>query len=156
MLEYAKLIHNLSDDLVVFTDGNDVFDAETRSQFVERGVEIVDDPITALGGDAGLESVSLADGREVSRRALFYPPPMEQHGEFAEQLGLPVNEMGLVEVTRSQHGAGLTSVEGLFVAGDAASGSSLSVPSAVADGSEVGATVNMELSREAFEEGWEP
>ncbi|WP_323171535.1 NAD(P)/FAD-dependent oxidoreductase [Natrialba sp. PRR66] len=155
MLEYAKLIYNLSEDLVVFTDGNDIFDKETISAFVERGIGIEEEPITALNGsDDKLESISLADGRDVARHALFYPPPMEQHSEIPEQLGLEVNQAGLVDTTRSQHGIGFTSVEGLFVAGDASSGAPPSIASAVADGYAVGTTVNMELSKKDFEEGW--
>ena len=155
MVDYAKLIYNLSDDLVVFTDGESVFDEESRSLFVERGIEIEDEPITALNGSDGeLESVSLADGRDVARHALFYPPPMEQHSELPEQLGLEVNQAGLVDATRSQRGIGFTSVEGLFIAGDASSGGPPSIASAVADGYAVGTTVNMELSKEDFEEGW--
>lgn len=157
-LEYAKLIYNLSENLVVFTDGQDVFDEDTRSKFLDRGIDIEDEPITALNGfDSGLESVSLADGCDVPRHALFYAPPTKQHSELIKQLGLPVDEFELVETARSQPpmgGAGRTSIEGVFVAGDASNGSSLAVPSAVAEGSEVGATVNAELSSEAFEEGW--
>ncbi|MFB9806882.1 NAD(P)/FAD-dependent oxidoreductase [Haladaptatus pallidirubidus] len=153
-LEYAKLIYNLSEDLVVFTDGRDVFDKETRAAFVDRGIVIEDEPISALNSsEDGLESVSLVDGRDVARQALFYPPPIEQHSELSEQLGLQVNQAGLVETKRSQHGTGFTSVDGVFVAGDAASGSSQSIATAVGDGTEVGATVNMELSKETFEEG---
>lgn len=158
MVDYSKLIYNLSDDLVVFTDGQDVFDEETRSLFAERGIEIEDEPITALNGsgDGGeLESISLADGRSVARHALFYPPPMEQHSELPERLGLEVNQVGLIDATQSQRGIGFTSVEGLFIAGDASSGAPPSIPSAVADGYAVGTTVNMELSKEAFEEGWQ-
>ena len=155
LVEYAKLIYNLSEDLVVFTNGKDVLDKETRSLFSERGVEIKDEPITALNGsDGNLESVSLADGRDVARHALFYPPPMEQHSELVEQVGLEVNQAGLVDATRSQREIGFTSVEGLFIAGDASSGDPPSIPSAVADGYAVGTTLNMELSREDFEEGW--
>ncbi|WP_227378033.1 NAD(P)/FAD-dependent oxidoreductase [Haladaptatus halobius] len=154
-LEHTKLIYNLSTDLVVFTNGQDVFDEETRSEFVERGIEIEGEPITALNGtDDGLESISLADGRNVSRHALFYAPPTQQHSNLVNQLGLQVNESGLVETTQSQYGTGFTSVDGLFVAGDASSESALSIPCAVADGSMVGGTVNLELSRETFEERW--
>ncbi|WP_240145816.1 NAD(P)/FAD-dependent oxidoreductase [Halococcus salsus] len=155
--DYAKLIYNLSRDLVVFTDGTDVLDAETRSMFTERGIAIEDEPIIGLdGSEDGLESVSLADGRDVARRALFYPPPMEQHSELPDRLGLDVNRMGVVETTQSQHGFGFTAVPGLFVTGDASSGYPASIASAVADGSVVGATVNMELSREAFEDVSDP
>ncbi|MFC6825044.1 NAD(P)/FAD-dependent oxidoreductase [Halopelagius fulvigenes] len=154
MIDYATLIYNLSADLVVFTDGQDVLDEESRSTFVERGVEIEGEPITALNGTDGvLESISLADGRHVARDALFYPLPLEQHSELPDRLGLEVNQAGLVDATQSQHGIGFTSVEGLFVAGDASSGGPQSIPSAVADGYAVGATVNMELSTEGFEGG---
>lgn len=133
-VDYAKLIYNLSDDLVVFTDGQDVFDDESRSKFVDRGIEIEDEPIVALNGsDGDLESISFADGRDVARHALFYPPPMEQHSELPERLGLEVNQAGLVDATRSEHGMGFTSVEGLFIAGDASSGAPPSIPSAVAE-----------------------
>ena len=154
MVEYAKLIYNLSEDLVVFTDGHDVFDDESRPMFVKRGIEIVDEPITALtGSDGHLESISIEGGRDIDRHALFYPLPTEQHSELPEQLGLDVNEAGLVEAIRSQRGIGFTSVEGLFIAGDASSGAPPSIPSAVADGYAVGGTVNMELSKEDFEAG---
>lgn len=154
MIDYAKLIYNLSEDLVVFTDGQDVFDDESRSLFVERGIEIEDEPITTLNGsDGDLESISLADGRDVARHALFYPPPMEQHSDLPERLGLEVNQAGLVDATRSERGMGFTSVEGLFIAGDASSGSPPSIPSAAADGYAIGTTVNMELSKEDFEGG---
>ena len=106
------------------------------------------------GSDGELESVSLANGRDVARQALFYPPPMEQHSELPEQLGLEVNQTGLVDATRSQRGTGLTSVEGLFIAGDASSGGPPSIASAVADGYAVGTTVNGELSMKDFEGGW--
>lgn len=92
--------------------------------------------------------------KHLSRHALFYAPPTQQHSELVDQLGLQINESGLVETTQSQYGIGFTSVKGLFIAGDASSESALSIPSAVADGSMVGGTVNLELSREAFEEGW--
>ncbi|MFC6907046.1 NAD(P)/FAD-dependent oxidoreductase [Halalkalicoccus tibetensis] len=153
MIEYAKLIYNLNDDLVVFTNGQDIFDKKTRSAFVERGIEIEDKPINALNGSNGLESVSLTDGREIARHALFYPPPMTQHSKLAEKLGLQVNAAGLVEAGQSEHGIGFTSIDGLFVAGDASDASVLSIPSAVADGHNVGATINMELSQEVFENG---
>ncbi|SDJ62504.1 NAD(P)/FAD-dependent oxidoreductase [Natronorubrum texcoconense] len=155
MVEYAKLIYNLSEDLIVFADGQDVFDEELRSLFGERGIKIEDEPITALNGSDGeLESVTLADGRDVARHALFYVPPMRQHSELAEQLDLQVNQAGLVDATQSQRGFGFTSIEGLFVAGDASSGSPPSIPSAVSDGYAVGTTVNMELSTEDFEGRW--
>lgn len=156
MVDYAKLIYNLSDDLVAFTDGQDVFDDESRSTFVERGIKIENERITALNGsDSTLESVSLADGRDVARHALFYPPPMEQHSELVDQLGLQVNQAGLVDATQSQRGIGFTSVEGLFIAGDASNGAPPSISSAVADGYAVGTTVNMELSKEDFKRGWQ-
>ncbi|MGN8218097.1 NAD(P)/FAD-dependent oxidoreductase [Halococcus morrhuae DSM 1307] len=154
MVEYAKMVYNLSKDLIVFTDGQDVFDDESRLTFVERGIEIEDEPIIALNGsDGNLENISLADGHNVARHALFYPPPMEQHSELPEQLGLDVNEAGLVDATRSQRGIGFTSVDGVFIAGDASSGAPPAIVSAVADGYAVGATMNGELSMEDFEVG---
>jgi thioredoxin reductase len=156
MVEYAKLIYNSSDDLVVFTNGQDVFDDESRSMFVERGIKIEDEPITALNGSNGdLESISLADGRNVARHALFYLPPMKQHSDLPERLGLEVNQAGRVDATRSERGTGFTSVEGLFIAGDASSGATPSIPPAVSDGYVVGTTVNMELAKEDFERGWQ-
>lgn len=140
-IDYAKLIYNLSEDLVVFTDGQDVLDEASRSTFVERGIEIEAEPITALtGSDGKLQYISLADGRDIARHALFYPPPMAQHSDLPEKLGLDVNEAGLVDATRSQRGVGFTSVDGLFIAGDASTGASPSIPSAVADGYDVGGT----------------
>lgn len=70
--------------------------------FVKQGIEIEDEPITALNGPNGdLKSISLPDGRDIARHALFYPPPMEQHSELPERLGLEVNQAELVDATRS-------------------------------------------------------
>lgn len=157
MVDYAKLIYNLSADLVVFTDGQDAFDEESRLMFVDRGIAIEDESITGLNESNGtLKSISLADGRDIARHALFYRPPVEQHSELPERLGLEVNQAGLIDVTRSQRGIGFTSIDGLFIAGDAStasSGAPPSIPSAVADGYAVGTTVNMLLSKEDFERG---
>jgi len=153
-LEYAKLVSNLSDDLVVFTDGNDVFDSDTETAFVERGIRIEREGIVAVDGVNGtLDRITLADGRAVARDALFYGPLMKQRSVLVDRLDLDTDEFGFVDVARSEPpmgGAGRTSVEGVFVAGDASNGSSPSVVTAAAEGYEVGATVNAELSDELF------
>jgi len=153
-IEYAKLVYNLSEDLVVFTDDHDVFDEETHAEFTERGIRIEDEPIVAFNrSGGGLESISLADDRDVPRHALFYGPRLKQGSSLIERFDVSVSEFELVETERTDSpmgGAGRTSIAGLFVAGDASNGSSLAVPTAAAEGYDVGATVNAELAAELF------
>ncbi|WP_247003425.1 NAD(P)/FAD-dependent oxidoreductase [Halosolutus gelatinilyticus] len=146
-IEIAKLVYNLSDDLVVFTDGSDAFDDETRDAFVGQGVQFEDEPIAALDGSEGvLERVALEDGREINRRALYYFPGVTQHTALVEQFGLSLDSRNLVETDAN----GRTSIDGLFVAGDASDRYGWSLSLAAAEGSEIGAVINAELSAEPF------
>ncbi len=70
---------------------------------------------------------------------------------LVDRLDLDTDESGFVDVARAESpmgGAGRTSVEGVFDAGDAPNGSSPSIVTAAAEGYEVGATVNAEPSDE--------
>lgn len=85
-----------------------------------RGVAIERTPIVALLGKApDLEAVRLADGRTAPLAALFVAPQVSMTNPLAEQLGCAF-EQGPAGPYLRIDPRGLTSVSGVYAAGDAA------------------------------------
>ncbi len=81
------------------------------------GVKVVESPISEiLGQDKGkiLEGFLLEDGTKVETDICFVSMGMIVYNELAKQLGADVDERGFVKADE----AGLTSIAGLYVAGD--------------------------------------
>lgn len=103
----ALLIPQWSRDLVFFTNGLEVDDAD-RARISARGTRIVDGAVAGLVvEDDALRAVRLADGTEIEREAVFVGPRLEPHDELLRVLGaervaagpfptVPVDPMGAV------------------------------------------------------------
>lgn len=102
-----------------FTQGTFEPDADGLALLARRGVVIERTPVVALLGQApALDGVRLQDGRTVAIEALFTAPRTSMTSPLAEQLGCtfadgPTGPYILVDAM------GLTSVPGLYAAGDA-------------------------------------
>ncbi|HEX8602258.1 MAG TPA: NAD(P)/FAD-dependent oxidoreductase [Pseudoduganella sp.] len=106
---------------ILFTQGAAAPEGEAAALLAARGVAIERTPIKALLGDApGLDSVCLADGRVVPLGALFVTPRTQPAGSLAAQLGCAFDE-GPFGAHLHVDERKLTSVPGVFAAGDAAS-----------------------------------
>ena len=70
-IHQALLFRQLSDDIVYFTRGNDL-DEANRAGFAARHISIIDTPITEVvpGDDGGFAGVRLTNGQIVARRVL--------------------------------------------------------------------------------------
>ena len=118
--EYATLIRNWSRDLVVLTDGAP--DAQFRSRLEALGVPVKEEMISRLEGDeaGGLRRILFEDGSEKEREGLFYAPPQRQRSGLAKALGCETEAMGPIpEVVKGDPTSKETTVEGVYVAGDA-------------------------------------
>lgn len=127
-------------DEVTMLDG--ALDAEARAALVAAGVRIEDREVAAVRGDGdALAAVVLADGSELSCEGLLVPVTLHQRSPLAAQLGAelapptPLSSEGLATT-----GMGMTSVPGLFAAGDA-TGQMPSVANVVASGSNAAAAI---------------
>ena len=121
-VEYSALIRNWSRDLVVLTDGAPNLDAPSRSRLDALGVPVKEERISRLEDDGvgGLRRIFFEDGSEIEREGLFYAPPQRQRSDLAKALGCETEAMGPIpEVVKSDPTTHETTVEGVFVAGDA-------------------------------------
>ncbi|MDO7845799.1 NAD(P)/FAD-dependent oxidoreductase [Hymenobacter sp. M29] len=143
---FARLIHNWSRQLTLFTDGPATLSPAQLQTLARHGITVVETPLAGIVHTQGqLQAVQLADGSARPLDAVFARVPFEQAGTLARQLGCAFTEMGHVQVDDFQR----TSVPDVFAAGDATT-PFRAVSAAVAAGGKAGALINMELIEERF------
>lgn len=104
----------------LFLNGADMPDAAMQSQLAQRSVAIEPERIAGLcGDDTALSSLSLADGRDVQIDALYLAPRSRLNSPIAAQLGCALDDGPFGPIIRTDP-AKLTSVPGVYAAGDAA------------------------------------
>jgi thioredoxin reductase len=143
--ERVALVRCLSRDVVLCTDGPADL-GEDGERFARNGVPIREERIVRLeGSDGHLERIVFADGTDLPRRALFLATLPRQHSDLPERLGCALTEVGLVQVDAW----GLTSVPGVYAAGDLALRLQ-QIALAASDGAIAGIAINRDLATEEF------
>lgn len=161
----ASLLRAWSDDVTLLTNGPDGLDDDQRADLKARGVTIDPRPVARLESDGGattgddaaggaadghepaaaLSAVRFADGATRPLSGLLVPVTLRQRGPLPTQLGLELlPETPLSSETIRSSPVGVTSVPGVFAAGDA----SIAMPSvanAIAAGSSAAAGVVQRL-----------
>lgn len=136
----ARLLLNLTDDLVICTDGPATFGEEEWQFLQARQVRVIETPLIGLEGEGDqLHTLHFADGSSLARRALFLNLKTSQQPLVAT-LGCEVDEMGFVKVDEQGH----TTVDGVYAAGDMTS-RMRAVIFAAAQGAAAGIWINMAL-----------
>ena len=140
-LHRARLLLNLTDDLVICTDGPATF-SDAEWQFLRsRQVRVIETPLIGLEGEGEqLHTLHFADGSTLDRHALFLNLRTSQHSDLVAALGCETNAMGFVEVDDQAR----TTVAGLYAAGDMTS-PARAVIFAAAQGAMAGIRLNMAL-----------
>lgn len=139
-LHMSGLINNLTDDLIIFTNG-DAFTNEELALLRKQGVEVNDDPIMAVDHEQGqINQVRLESGKEVLLEALYAVLPFRQHSDIPAKLGCVLDESGYLMIDAFQK----TTVDHIFACGDNTT-MFRSIANAVAAGNKAGAVANMEL-----------
>jgi thioredoxin reductase len=143
-LHRARLLLNLTDDLVICTDGAATF-GDAEWQFLRaRQVRVIETPLTAIVGEAEqMHTLHFADGSTLARHALFVNLRTSQHSDLAAGLGCALDENGLVKVDVQ----GRTNVTSVYAAGDMTS-PMRAVIFAAAQGATAGIWLNMALMAE--------
>ena len=142
-VQHALLVRQWSDDVIYFAH-TDVLDEREAEQLTARGVAIVEGTVVDLviGADR-LRGVELGDGRVIERTALFVRPRMVPTNGLLADLGAETNDEGWPMADAQ----GLTSVAGVWVAGNAADPRA-QVITAAGDGSATAIALNADLLAE--------
>ncbi|OON66467.1 NAD(P)/FAD-dependent oxidoreductase [Hymenobacter sp. CRA2] len=139
--EFARLIHQWSPDVRLFTNGPTTLTAEQTALLTVHGIEVIEARITAIAHEAGqLHHVELAAGSRVPLRALFARVPFRQSSDLGARLGCELTETGLLRCDEF----GRTTVPGVYAAGDNSS-PLRQLMAAAASGMKAGAFINHDL-----------
>jgi thioredoxin reductase len=118
--EHARLIADWG-PVTLFLNGAEGLDDSTLGVLRDHGITVEPAPIAALEGNGReLAQIRLADGRQVAIDALFVSPTI-QLNPLAEQLGCEFDEAPMGRFIRTDQ-MKMTTVPGVFAAGDAAIG----------------------------------
>ena len=137
----AKLLLNLTADLVICTDGPATF-SEDEWQFLRaRQVRVIESPLIGLAGEGEqLHTLHFADGSTLARHAIFLNLRTSQHSDLAAGLGCEIDALGFVKVDAQAR----TNVAGVYAAGDMTT-QARTVIFAAAQGATAGIALNHEL-----------
>jgi len=147
-VQHALLVRQWSGDVVFFARTQDLTLAEQR-QLESRGILVIPGEVARLVvEDDRLTGVELTDGRVVARTVVFVRPGNNPHDDgLLAGLGCELSEAGFPAVD----GTGLTSVPGVWAAGNVADPRAQVITAAGA-GSAAAIAINIDLVREDVEQ----
>lgn len=145
-VEYAKLLSNWTNELLILTNGAPSF-PEAHSAILEQlNCKVYPQQIDEIQhADGQVSGVLFKDGSNISLSAIYHRPAFQQNTPLPAILGCKFSPNGFIEVDGFQK----TSVQGVFAAGDNCTGFR-SVAEAIAAGNRAGAVINKELIEESF------
>ncbi len=142
----APLVRNLTDQLIIFTNGEADFSEEQISRLRANDVQIIEKTVKGIKHENGqINHVIFHDDSHLELEALYAAIPFKQHTDVPRILGCELAEHGFIQVDEFQK----TTVDGIFACGDNTT-PMRSVAGAVNAGNKAGAVVNMELSQQEF------
>lgn len=140
---YTQIVRQWSDDVVYFTS-EETLTATERGELAARSIGIVEGTVRRVLVDHDhLCGVELADGRRARRDVLFVPPRFVPNNDLLVGLGCDLDEGGWALTD----GTGLTSVAGVWVAGNVANPRA-QVITAAGEGSAAAIAINADLVSE--------
>jgi len=142
----ARLIHNWTKDLTVFTNGKSELTPEQTKEIKRHNIAVVEKEITALKHrDGVVEEILFSDSSSFELTAIYSRPPFEQHCKVPEILGCELTDQGLIKVDGFQK----TTVDNVFACGDS-SNPIRAVSYAVSTGNNTGVFLNNAMAEEDF------
>src|SRR5690606_13173010 len=142
----ASLVHNLTNNVTLLTNGKADFTKEQIAKLNRHKIEIIEKVLTEVEHEMGkINQVVFDDGTKKGLDALYAALPFVQHSEIPDSLGCELTEQGYIKVSAMQE----TNIEGVFACGDNAN-MMRSVANAVYSGNLTGAVVNGKLTVEKF------
>lgn len=146
IIHMTKLVYNWSTDLMIFTNGRQLSN-KVRNTFENKKIKVYTAKIKNLHGDNGnLESLELESGENIHRSGGFVVPSFYRPNAFAEQLHCKVDENGGMITD----GAGRTTADGVYIAGETEKAGPSSLMIAAADGNNAASSINLDITLERF------
>jgi thioredoxin reductase len=147
-LHIARLLRVLTDDLVICSNGESEFDSDQHAFLANQGIRLIETLVESVEGhDTQVERIIFADGSTLARKAIFVGLNVNQHSDFAVQLGCEFMPNGTVKIDEF----GQTSVQGIYAAGDISSPSRQLI-FAASQGAHAAIGINMDLIDDDFGE----
>ena len=149
-MHQVKLVRQLSEHVVAFTDALGPLDEDTVHPLRARGIALVADPVAEIVGSAGqVTAVRTATGKEYPVDAIFTAGTMVPHDGFLDTLRLdrsegPMGSFLTVDMT------GRTSHPRIWAAGNLVNPAA-TVPFSMGAGNMAGAAANGALVQEDFD-----
>lgn len=142
----AKVIHNLSNDLIIATNGNEIKEKE-KQELEDKGITVITEKIKDIKGQNGmLSSIVFQNGEEVDREAGVITPSSYIKNVIGQGFSCDLDEQGLIVVDHF----GRTSEKNVYAAGDAAQPAPTEVVLSEATGIQVAMAINTDISIEKF------
>ena len=137
---FALLLRQWTDDLVLCTHGPAGISHEYWDRLRESGIPVREEKIARLEGKNGcLQSATFDDGTRLQRQALFFSTGQHPRSKLLAHIGCRYGEKGVVCDEDGQ-----TSIPGLYVAGDVSRDVQLAIIAA-AEGARAALAINRAL-----------
>lgn len=147
LLHMVKLLSNFSQYLVVFTNGEKEILEADKTILNNKGINIYTEPIAQLIGNNGyLSGIELIDEQIIAVEGAFAKMQWDTQFDFLNQLSITRDEDGKFETNIY----GETSVEGLYVAGEAKNNFAGQLLDSAADGGMIAKMMMMKQIEEDF------
>jgi thioredoxin reductase len=142
--KFALLLKTWSSDVVLCSDGPLQIAHSQRKKLKEARIPVFEEPIARLEGRGQrLKKIVFESGKSILRTGLFFNTPIEPCSELAEILGCRRNKKGEILVDNACQ----SSVDGVYVAGDASPDIKLAIVAA-AEGTKAAYAVHKDLLQE--------
>ncbi len=143
----TKMLSNWSKDLVVCTNGNQVFSAEQKELLAKKNIKVMEQEIIQLLGNEGqLKKILFKNGEEILREGGLVTTGLKQASSIAESLGCHMNENGGIQTDT----LGRTNIEGVYAAGDTSKPTPSQLIIAASEGTKAAMGVISDLIDEDF------
>ncbi|MEP0212503.1 MAG: NAD(P)/FAD-dependent oxidoreductase [Cellulophaga sp.] len=140
------LVHNLSKQLTIITQGKHNFSAEQLKNIKKNDISIVEKDILEIEHQNGaVKNVIYKDGSTEDFDAIYVQIDFKQHTNIPQEIGCLLTDQGYIQVDDMQK----TNIHGVYACGDNTT-RFRSVANAVRSGNVAGSMLNMELSHEEF------
>lgn len=142
----ASLVNNLTEQLVILTNGKPDFTREQLDKLKKHSIQVDERKVVEIEHQNGyVDHVMLMDGNKLKLDAMYASVPFTQHCDIPASLGCKLTKQGYIEVDDFQK----TTVPGVYACGDNSS-PMRSIATAVSAGNLTGGMANMELTSEKF------
>jgi thioredoxin reductase len=144
--EFASLISNWTNDLILYTNGKSTLTNQHTAKLEKHNINIVQAEIERLEHKNGyLQNINFKDGSKAPVKALYTRVPFVQHCSIPQALGCEITSDGYIKIDDAQK----TTIHGVFACGDNTT-RMRTVANAVSMGTTTGLMVNKDLIEEHF------